>query len=89
MPFWIFSLEAMCVTSLTLAASIAVPGIDVALEFIGGTAAVFVNYLAPVVMFLVVKPEKTFRRDAPKALAIGAVGALVSTITLHNLFKSQ
>lgn len=86
MPFAMFSLEALCVTALALSASIAVPGIDVALEFIGGTAAVFVNYLAPVFMFLIVRPEATFKRDAGKAIFIGVVGALVTCSTLGNLF---
>ncbi len=83
-PEVVFSLEAMLVCLATLVAAIAVPGIDVALELIGGTAAVFVNYLAPVGIFFLVKPE-SFARRRLRATCIALVGTSVSLITLANL----
>ena len=83
-PEIIFSLEAMIVCTSTLVTAIAVPGIDVVLEFIGGTAAVFVNYLAPVGIFFLVRPE-SFPRRQYRAACIALVGTTVSIITLSNL----
>jgi len=87
-PWLLFTLEAAIVTSATLAAAIAVPGIDVVLELIGGTAAVFVSYVAPVGLFFLVKPEPTFRRDWFKALVIGFVGVWIGILTCWNLYAS-
>lgn len=86
--FLMFVLEALIVTSLTLAAAIALPGIDVVLELIGGTAAVFVSYIAPVGLFLIVKPERTYAKDFYKAVTIGLVGMLISVLTCWNLWVS-
>lgn len=86
-PLAIFVLEAAIVTSATLAAAIAFPGIDVILELIGGTAAVFVSYVAPVGLFYLVKPE-SFQKDRIKAFVIGLVGTWIGILTCWNLWVS-
>ena len=87
-PLMIFVLEAAIVTSATLAAAIALPGIDIVLELIGGTAAVFVSYIAPVGLFYIVRPEHSFESYRKKAFAIGLAGAMVGMLSLMNLWHS-
>ena len=87
-PVLLFVLEAAIVTGGTLMAAIAVPGIDVVLELIGGTAAVVVSYIAPVGLFLAVKPARTYEKDRLKAVLIGLSGAFVGVLTCYNLWRS-